>query len=92
MSCVGQWVSSIPVEEWARHRISESFRGRIAGELRVLLPLSKLCLLDQACVSCITVFLLLAEAEKKKGSGNLTCVCSVRISCIQDGVFKPIPP
>lgn len=63
------------------------------GMLGILFPFSKLCLLDCTSVLCIVMFFLLAEAEKGEvGSGNLTCICSVRILGICARVFKPMPP
>lgn len=55
--------------------------GELELQLRILFPLSKLCLLDCTSVSCIAVLLLLAEAERgKAASGNLTCVWAVRMA------------
>lgn len=71
------------MSQWRIGPGAGSLRASGLGELRVLFPLSKLYLLDCTSVSCSAVFLLLAEAERgKAGSGNLTCICSVRISGI----------
>lgn len=55
--------------------------GELELQLRILFPLSELCLLDCTSVSCSAMLLLLAEAERgKAGSGNLTCVWAVRMA------------